>query len=127
MQLTLAAEQCPPLHISSGFERVVPTSLDPRFMLVSKCTQSPYFRSNGIYVAGMSNWWDDLQSWEERMAGGGDPVGDEEYSPGGIIMKDHNILAGVRNNDFDLNDPTYCEFWFSPRKSIMLWTSNSTC
>lgn len=40
---------------------------------------------------------------------GGDIVGSKDYSPNEIIMSDHNILAGVRNNEFDLNDPTYCE------------------
>jgi len=42
---------------------------------------------------------------------GGDTVGGEEYSPDRTIMADHNILAGVRNNEFDLNDPTYCELF----------------
>lgn len=57
----------------------------------------------------MSHWWDDLESWEDRTSGG-DTLGGAEFIPDKTIMADHNILANVRNNEFDLNDPTYCEF-----------------
>lgn len=56
----------------------------------------------------MSNWWDDLEPWAER-AEDGDYRGIATYTVDATIKANHNILAGIRNNDFDVNDPSYCE------------------
>lgn len=50
----------------------------------------------------MSNWWEDLRPAEDDVIeiGGG-------YSAGGRTEFNHNILADLRNNDFDLRDPSY--------------------
>lgn len=56
----------------------------------------------------MSNWWDDLETWAER-AEDGDYGAIATYTVGETIKANHNILAGIRNNDFDVNDPSYCE------------------
>lgn len=56
----------------------------------------------------MSNWWDDLEPWADR-AEDGDYAGMATYTVDETIKANHNILAGIRNNDFDVNDPSYCE------------------
>lgn len=60
----------------------------------------------------MSNWWDDLEPWAER-AEDGDYAGIATYTVDATIKANHNILAGIRNNDFDVNDPSYCEYQVS--------------
>ncbi len=59
----------------------------------------------------MSDWWDDLQPWQEDESGSGSDGGGGigEFLVDDTIEANHNILSDLRDNDFDLNDPSYSE------------------
>lgn len=90
--LLLSLRSTPPFNI-------IPCSLP---------TCTPDLFSHFLCTSRMSNWWDDLEPWAER-AEDGDYRGIATYTVDATIKANHNILAGIRNNDFDVNDPSYCE------------------
>lgn len=55
----------------------------------------------------MSDWWDDLLQPPSEDGDDTEEVEIGEYIVDETVEDNHNILADLRNNDFDLKDPAY--------------------
>lgn len=55
-------------------------------------------------------WWDGLQTTEEQQLG--DFYTPRVFEASGAVEANHDLLGGLREDDFDLRDSAYCEFCF---------------